>query len=385
VLAVGLLSPFLTTRIGPGADLSITDAYTIVALVAALPFISLRSPDLRRVLLAFTAYLAVIAAAVVVNPSVAAFTELAHRGLVYGSAVLVGAAIVQSGQLRRALRLFVAGCSATAALAVVESARSGFAPAYPLDLQKNAAGLLFAAGILVLLSGRRWLQLSPPTSFSLLVVCGGGLLAAQSRSAFIALAVVLVIRVVLANRRGVVSLGGRVVMGLLCVALAGLAWTSIRERDLQDTARETRAVDTRVAAYDDALDRWREEPVFGIGLRYWDAPVQPTEEPIPTPHSLLVGELGEAGLVGLLALFALLGATALVLARRRDELSDLALDVFALRMLQGLVEIFWVAGPLTLGTLFVGLGLATEPGQEPGADPRRAADADTDTDARSDP
>jgi hypothetical protein len=30
-------------------------------------------------------------------------------------------------------------------------------------------------------------------------------------------------------------------------------------------------------------------------------------------------------------------------------------------VVQGVVEIFWVAGPLTLGTLFVGIGLGDDP------------------------
>jgi hypothetical protein len=379
VLAVGLLSPFLTTRIGgSSADLSLTDAYTLVGLVAAAPFLSFRSnPDLRRLFLGFGAYLVVLTAAVLINPSQVAFVELGHRALVYGSAILVGAAIVASGQLQRALRLFVFACAGVSLLAVVESARSGYAPAYPLDLQKNAAGLLFAAGILVLLSGRRWLQLPRPTYLPLMVACAGGLLAAQSRSAFLALVVVVAVRVVLDQRRRVIGTGTKVVIALLCLALAGTAWSSIRERDLEAENRQFGAVDTRVEAFDYAVDRWREEPVFGVGLRYWTDPAEREASGVafvPVPHSLVVGELGESGVVGLVALAGLLGWTALVLQRRRDLLSHLGLDVFALRVVQGVVEIFWVAGPLTLGTLFVGIGLGDDP--EGPEDRRRRADED---------
>lgn len=381
VLAVGLLSPFLTTRIGgSSADLSLTDAYTLVGLVAAVPFVTFRgNPDLRRLFLGFGAYLAVLSAAVLVNPSQVAFVELGHRALVYGSAILVGVAIVASGQLQRALRLFVFACAGVSLLAVVECARSGFAPAYPLDLQKNAAGLLFAAGILVLLSGRRWLQLPRPTYFPMMLACAGGLLAAQSRSAFLALVVVVGIRVVLDQRRRVIGTGTKVVIALLCLALAGMAWSSIREQDLDAEDRQFGAVDTRVDAFDYAVDRWRDEPVFGIGLRYWTDPAEAAESGVafvPVPHSLLVGELGESGVVGLLALAGLLGWTALVLQRRRDLLSQLGLDVFALRVVQGVVEIFWVAGPLTLGTLFVGIGLGEDP--EGPEDGRRRAEPDPD-------
>lgn len=364
VLVVGLVSPFLTTRIGPAsADLSVTDAYTIVAFVAAVRFVSLRDLGLRRVLWALAAYLAVVAVTVVANPSAKAVVELGHRGLVYGMAVLVGVAIVRSGRLRPALRLFVAACAVTAVLAVVESAANGFAPAYPLDLQKNAAGLLLAAGVLVLLTGRRWLALGPGWYPPLLGVVGAGLVAAQSRSAFLALAVVLVVRVVLAGRRRPVGAGTRLLLVVGCVALAAFAWTTIRDQDLNSANREFQSVDTRVDAYDYALERWEDEPIFGIGLRYWvDATTDgPAGEPVPVPHSMVVGELGEGGLVALLALAGLLGVTGLTLARRRTDLADLGLDVFVLRVVQGVVEIFWVAGPLTLGTLFVGVGLGDDP------------------------
>ena len=100
--------------------------------------------------------------------------------------------------------------------------------------------------------------------------------------------------------------------------------------------------------------------LLGGGLRYFTDPSSPTI----APHNLVISELAEVGIIGRAGMITLLIATFLALRRSRSQLAVLAMMALVLRVTQGMAEIFWVAGPLTIAIILVGMGLTEDPSDE---------------------
>ncbi|MCU0309548.1 MAG: O-antigen ligase family protein [Acidimicrobiales bacterium] len=369
VLVLALPATLIAIRVGPARfDLSVSDAVTVLGVVAALRFVPWRDRRLRLVLGALAAYLGFLAVTLVPNNELRSVLEWGHRGLLFGGSILIGVAIVHSGVVRPALRLFVLGCSVVAVLATLSTLRQGFAPADLAFINKNHAGLVLAAAFLVLWAAAPSLAWRREVVVGLRVVMIVGLAATQSRAAAIGLVVALAVRPLLQGNRG---RRRQVSIALLvaCAALITVTAVSINERDLSRPSNELKfnAINTRT---DVLRSTWSEVIVenrlVGAGLRFWTDPA----EPRPTPHNWVIGELGEAGVIGLAGVLVLLGATALALRRSPALLAELAMLAFVLRVTQGFADIFWVAGPLTAALILTGLGLTADPGTEDDDDER---------------
>ncbi len=161
----------------------------------------------------------------------------------------------------------------------------------------------------------------------------------------------------------------------MCIGLLAVSAISLNERDLSrtDSGQQFNAINTRTDVIKQAIDEvWLKNRFVGGGLRYFADPARP----YVAPHNLIVSELAEAGLIGLLGLATLLTATVMALRRSRADLAMLAMMAFVLRVTQGLADIFWVAGPLTIAVILVGMGLIEAPGEVPRplpSDAKRAA------------
>ncbi len=369
VLVAALLATMLPQRVGPAQlDLSITDAVAAIAVFASLRFVPWRDPRLRLVLGALLAYLVTLTVSLAAHPTQRALLEWAHRGVLFGGALLIGVGIVQSGTTRVALRAFVAVSAAAAVLAVISTLTHHLDPAEILTLQKNHAGVVLAVAFLVtLITGGR-LDWPPGVVRSLQVLTLLGLLATQSRAAVVGLVVALAVRSVIRSGHGRQRQASIAVLGLCGVLIVG-TFVSVNTRDLSRSEQDQKfnAINTRLDTIDSTLQLvFRPNPVGGGGLRFWSDPTTPAG----APHDLVVGELGEAGLVGFLGFVVLLGATAVALKRGRDDLAMLGLMAFVMRVTQTSADIFWVAGPLTVALIVTGVGLTDEPGspavQSPG-------------------
>ena len=183
-----------------------------------------------------------------------------------------------------------------------------------------------------------------------------GLLATQSRAAALGLVAAVAIRPLLLGQRGA---RGRASAGIVivCVALAAASAVSVSANDLSRPADEQKfnSINTRIDAYEQAInDVWVKNRFIGGGLRYFLTP----GGGYVAPHNLVVSEMAEAGLIGLLGLLLLLLATALALRRSKGDLAVLGAMALVLRVTQGLADIFWVAGPLTIALMLVGMGIA---------------------------
>jgi hypothetical protein len=363
VLAVALVATMFPQRVGPAAlNMSVTDAVGVLAIIAALRFVPWTDRRLRLVLGGLAIYLGTLAVSLVVHHDQRAVFEWAHRGVLYIGTIFIGIAIVRSGTTKWALRIFMVAMSALALASCLDALRTGLEPAEAFQLNKNHAGLLLAAAFLVAYAAGRQLAWTNRTLLVLRVLLLLGLAATQSRAAALGLVAALAMRPLLLGRRGnqrAASIGILVV----CVGLLTVSAISLNTRDLErsESAQKFNAINTRTDVIKQALDEvWGKNRFVGGGLRYFVNPARP----YATPHNLIVGEMAESGIIGLLGLAALLIATVMALRRSSAPLAVLGAMAFVLRVTQGMADIFWVAGPLTVALILVGMGLTEEPGTE---------------------
>jgi len=236
----------------------------------------------------------------------------------------------------------------------------GLEPGAPLDLNKNHVGLVLGAGFLVVFAAAPRLEWPFTVITALRVLMLVGLVASQSRAAALGLVATLAMRPLLQGRRGQARTVSITIL-VACIGLLAVTAVSINDRDLSrsDSDLQFNAINARTEVISTVMrEVWLKNRFVGGGLRYFNDP----DRPYPTPHNLVVGELTEAGLVGLVGLVGLLIATVLALRRSRAELAGLAMMALVLRFTQGLADIFWVAGPLTVAMILVGLGITDDPG-----------------------
>jgi polysaccharide biosynthesis protein PslJ len=371
VLVVVLLAPVLVLigvfpatfaywRVGPASiDMSVTDALTILGILAALPFVPWRSPALRRILVATAAYAALLAVTVVAHPAQRSIIEVAHQTSIVAGAMLIGTAVAQLGKVRLALRTLLLTCAVISLAAALDTLAHRLQPAYPFGIQKNAAGELIVMGLVVLLTvphrldwSRFWIAL---VSITLLI----GLAASESRGAALALVAVFALHLI---RQGRAGAGGRMIRlaPLLMVAsivLIAISVVTYRDRDLNPQTAKFNSVNTRLDTYSYAIEqKWEPNLVFGAGLKWFFAP----DSTYGVPHDLVIDELSEAGLVGMLGLIVLLWVIVSAMRRSASDLGEAGYLVVVARILESMVGVFWVAGPGTLPFLIVGLVIGDE-------------------------
>jgi len=347
-------------RVGPNTlNMSVCDAVTLVALVAAIPYVPWRSRALRRVLIGLAFYLALIGVSLLAHPTERAIAEWFHRGVLFGGAVLIGAAVANRRETGIVLRTFVYAGALVSLSAIYESITSGFEPAYPFTMHKNLAGSLLSIAIIVLVLAPSHLVFRRTTTRALLVLLVAGLAATQSRGAALALVAVFAVHAIR-------SRGGRrrAPVFLLVVSLVLIVGSVVTLEDELKANPRFNAIEARVNAFDFAVnDVWLQHPLSGGGLR-WFQEFGTTNAGV---HDLVLAELSEVGLIGLFGLIVLLGNTTVVLLRRRSRISQMALLVFLFQILFGLTQIFWVAGTLTLTMLMVGLAIGEQPARFAGS------------------
>ena len=358
VIALPLPLAYAYWRIGPESfDMSVADASLLAATVVALPYVPWRDRRLQRVLWVVIAYELLLVIPLAAHPTGPAVFEWFHRALLVGGSLLVGAALVRLASLRFALRAFVAASAAMAIISIVFTLTHDLDPAYPLGLQKNAAGNILAIAVLLglvtpqLLGLRRWMLVL------LEVVLIGGLLSVQSRGSMLAIIVCLC---VWALRRRARRPSAALTIVLLIVALAATV-SLLNEREYQRVIADPNAAEfspekVRQRYYEAGLDLWRSEPFTGGGLRYFNA----TDDHGGEPHNLAILALAEGGLFALGGVIVLLGGTYAVLAQVRGPVATIARLAVLVRVLTGTVDVFWVAGRMTVPFVLVGAAIALE-------------------------
>jgi O-antigen ligase len=333
-----------------GGALSIADAVLIVAAVAAVMRLDLSNRHLRSALLFVAGFQALQLLALAHAFAPYAAQEWAHRLLLLAGGLMIGAALVTTGRLAVATRLFIAGGLVIAVLSVIFAAATRFAPAYPL-LNKNYAGDLLATACLIVLFAPRDLTRLGRLRVPIVVVLALGLAATQSRGAVVGLGCGLIVYALF--RRRFDGLSVLVVLaavsGVIVVAVM-LGGEAQIEQQQQYGALFYRQQDLQ-----QALAVWQSSPLLGSGIRFWQSGTYALQG---DPHNVLVLTLAESGAIGLLAFAALLGGVITLVIRRRSDLAVLALALLTARLVHGLFDVYWVHGSLAIPWILAGAALA---------------------------
>jgi hypothetical protein len=97
LLAAVFATTFAYFRVGPASvNMSMGDAVTVLAVLAAVPFVPWRNRSLRRVLMGLAFYLVLVLISVLAHPTDKAIAEWFHRAVLCGGTVVIGAAAAGS-------------------------------------------------------------------------------------------------------------------------------------------------------------------------------------------------------------------------------------------------------------------------------------------------
>lgn len=328
-------------------------------------------PRASLILRGVAAYQAILLVAVAYHPTPAAVVDWGHRFFLMAGGLLVGIELARMGSRSVALRIFAYACAVVASVAMIQAILTNFEPVYPLGLSKNLAGEILAGGSLVAICLGRQIFTNGAERAVMPIVVLGGLAATQSRGAWIGLAVALILWAFY------VRPSGKVIVAMVVLGVAGAVYiaTSLEAESQLENSQQTSSLESRQFFEDVARGDFAESPWVGQGIRYYldpesgfPAPLSEDGSARPSPHNVVLETLSESGVVGMLAFVVLLGHTAVCLLRRRTAFSVLALVSLAGNLTHGLVDIYWLAGSLTVPWVLCGLA-SLEGGSRRGVGP----------------
>lgn len=350
VAVLAMVGVWLIPRL-PG-NISVTDVLVALAAVAALAAGVGRTLDARAriVLRAFALYLVALLLTLSFNQTLRADLEWFHRIALVAGAILVGAWLVRTGLHHRALQLLLAVTAAISVIALVDTTSHGFAPAQPLDYQKNFIGSLTATVLLVLVAAHREFELPRRILVLASLFVAGGLVASQSRGAIVAVVAGLLIWFFRTPSKSSRSL--RRIALIIAICLGVFAGISIRNELHQRTYN---SFTQRTQVEQATRQLWKAHPFTGVGLRFFKTPRYAGYQP---PNNVVDEVLAEAGVIGLAGFVAFVVGSLWGLARLRGALATAALCVVAARFIHGLFDIYWTGGTTTLPWIIAGMALA---------------------------
>ena len=346
-------------RIGVGGtDLTVSDAALFVAFFPALIF-SQRpyTPAMRSLIWCGVMYEVLTLFTLVANPYRANAVEWVHAGLLTVGALVVGWSIGREGHARLGLTLILLTCSALAVVVIVQGlmqyAAADFSavfPHWPYDMHKNFAGCLFGIAAAVAYVRPTWVRWPPLFAQACFWVCLVGIAFTQSRQAMAGLAAALIVIVMRTHNSGRER---RSKVILLAVA-AGMGFILVMVRNQVASGNEFNSFFQRVDWFGQSIRIWETNPLFGAGLRWWYTDRFETRF---QPPSAVLEMLSTAGLFGLVG-FAVLMIGSLVALWRMDARYGLVCFVVVLsRLIQGQLDLFWVAVQTSIPFLIVGICL----------------------------
>jgi polysaccharide biosynthesis protein PslJ len=343
--------------VGSGSGLSISDAVLFLASLCALLEVRTReSPELRSLLWLAVAYQACLIPAVVRNPYRANVIEWLHEGVLVGGGLIVGWVVGRRDRARLALSYYVGLCSLLGVAAAASAPSHHFNPVYlnltsMFSFQKNALGDLLAMAVIVAYARPQWLGWTSRWANTAIVCCLAGLLATQSKQGMVSLAVgvaVIVVRARLTGRRSRI---------ILLAVIPMVAFAYVVASDQLASSNKFNAAHARLTAFSDSLDVWRMSRWFGVGLRWWYRPEFAGSIQPPNAEFEMLTSAGLLGLAG----FILTSLIALRLLWAIDpRYGTLAFAVVAARLVQGQLDLFWVASQSSVPWLIAGAALGAQ-------------------------
>jgi polysaccharide biosynthesis protein PslJ len=347
----------VTYRIGlGGTDLTVSDAALFVAFFPAVvlgqrPF----TPAMRSLVWLGVIYEASTLFTVIANPYQANVIEWVHAALLTIGALVVGWSIGRGGHARVALSLLLIACTGVAIGAILQGlmqyAQGDFSsiyPKWPFSMHKNSAGCLFGFAAALAYARPTWLGWSRWFALGCFWICVGGIAFTQSRQAMAGLALALIVLVMRTRRAGQERRSRVILFGVA----ASLGVVAVMVRNQIASGNEFNSFFARLDWFEQSVRVWHEDPVLGVGLRWWYT--DRFESRFQPPNGVLE-MLTTAGIVGLAGFVILLGGAVLVLWRMDPTYGVPAAIVLLSRILQGQLDLFWVAAQTSVPFLIVGI------------------------------
>ncbi|RYV50763.1 O-antigen ligase family protein [Pengzhenrongella frigida] len=344
---------------GESVNLSISDfalfgAFWFALVLGSRPY----SNAMRTMLwLSFT-YQAATLFTVIANPYRANTVEWFHAWMLVGGALVVGWAVGSSGRARLGMTLLILPCLVIAILTCVDAATQlavgetgGVYLDWPFAMHKNYIGGVLGFAAVTLFARPPWLGWHPAFSYPSFVLCLLGVIASQARQALVGVAIALLV-VALRNTRD-----RRRAVPILLAVVPALWFALASVRDQLTSGSEFNSANQRLTWYTQALEVWERNEWFGVGLRWWTT--GRTEYGFQPPNAELE-VLSSAGAVGLLGFLILMIGALVVLWRVDPRYGTLAFAILTLRLVQGQLDLFWVAVQVSVPFLVVGVCLGAQ-------------------------
>ena len=356
--AMGVLIVVQRVRYGD-LDVSLSDAALFTAFWPALVFARRGySREMRVLLWLVVVFQMTTAFTVIANPYAANLFDWFHTFFLVGGALVVGWAVGREGYARAGFSLLMLTSGILAISTILQGlgqfAQQDFSAVYtswPYPMHKNFVGTTLGSVAVIAYVHPRWIGWGKSASLSLFWLCTVAVLFSQSRQALLALGVTLIYIVV---RRDPERSRSKLVLTALPPAVALIAITVQQQIE---SGNRFNSVSQRVTWFEDSLNVWQSNHVFGAGLRWWYTDRFPVR--IQPPNAELE-VLSTAGVVGLLGFLALIVGTMITLSKLDPSYGTLAVAIVLNRFVQGQFDIFWVSVAGSLPFLVAGVCLGAQ-------------------------
>jgi hypothetical protein len=376
IIPLLMVVPTLVTyRIGlGGTDLTISDAALFLAFFPAAIFAQRPfTPTMRTIVWCGVTYEVMTLFTVIANPYRANAVEWVHAGLLTVGALVVGWSIGREGHARLALTLILVACVGLGVSTIVQGITqyaagdfSNVYPSWPYAMHKNAAGCLLAFGAAMAYLRPDWLRWRQQFAQGCFWICVVAIGFTQSRQAMAGLAAALIVIVMRTHNTG----RQRRSKVILFAVVGAMGVVLVMVRNQIASGNEFNSYFQRVDWFGESVRIWQTNPLVGVGLRWWYT--DRFENKFQPPNSILEA-LSTSGLVGLIGFCVLMGGTLLVLWRMEIKYGLLCTVMILSRLVQGQLDLFWVAVQTSVPFLIVGICLGAH-GRELAEQPLNAAE-----------
>ena len=359
VVVLALPGGLLIQRVGGGGtNLSTADLLVFVGAVVALFFVRWnRAPNLRRFLRGIVWFQAALLLVLVAHPFRDNIIEWFHRWSYLGGSVVVGWVIASYGRTKQAFRLYLAGASLLALIAMEHAVTQHFIPAQWGPYQKNDLGVIMLIAVLITQINPPWAGIGRTEARVNKYLCIGGLLASQSRQS----AILLILGIALAfflnpELRGRSKL---LMVGAVPLVVALYFSFTVNAR----VNPKFNSVSVRVDQIGAAVHVWHLSPLFGEGMRFYNLPQFIS---VTAPPNVFIDNLASTGIVGSIAFVFMMVVTLRTLARLPYAVGTLGLVVLLSHYVDGLFDIFWIGASSIAPFIIAGISLGMADLQQAG-------------------
>lgn len=350
---------------GGGVNLSVSDFMLFAALWPAL-FLGPRpfSKPMRTILWLSAFYQASTLFAVIANPFyLANIVEWFHAWLLISGALVIGWAVGRSGLANLGISLLMGSFLILAMLTLIQAAIQfpsvGLQPVYlnfPYFMHKNFLGCTLAFGVVLAYSRPVWLRWPPMWSNIGFLLCAAGVAASQSRQAIVSIAVAVIIIALRPDPDRHRS------KWPLWLAVPAIFFVITVFQDQLASDNTFNSTYQRFNWYQQTLDIWQTQPLFGVGLRWWYSGRFLTGADTFQPPNAELEVLSSAGIIGLAGFVVMFAGILAVLWRINPRYGTLAFVIVLTRLVQGQFDLFWIAVhvPIPMAIAGVCLGVMAQ-------------------------